>query len=57
MLLGQKHEIVHCHRRILGEQLYGKAAFVGVENSLIGFAGVDGHRRRLGPAFGRALGR
>ncbi|MNC79907.1 hypothetical protein D3C75_1325220 [compost metagenome] len=57
MLLGQKHKIVHRFGCILGEQLHSKVALAGLKNSLVRFAGIDDHLRRLGPAFGRTLGR
>ncbi|MNN58266.1 hypothetical protein D3C81_1733080 [compost metagenome] len=56
MLLGQKDKIVNRLGGILGKQLYRKASLIGLEYSFVCLTGVDGHLRRLSPAFGRALG-
>src|SRR3990172_615740 len=48
-LSGQKHEIVDRHRSFLREEPHPEIADLGLEESLVGFRGINFHRWRRGP--------
>src|SRR3990172_6517737 len=49
-LPGQEHEIVDRQRSLLREESHSEIADLGLEYRLVGFRGVDLHRRRRGPS-------